>query len=149
MVYVFMQEDIGLHLQDKESQADIVCCLHHLQVSVNYCFWMFLLPGMYSLMTLHTYICAPVQKLKNKETAEHETSMMSFCSFALRQRTKQRDCYITSHLCWNQEVIFSVLPLTHLLYGMHNKFKTFFTSLQNVMYTFDHIFAFMVSFPRY
>lgn len=30
--YIFLQEDINLHLQDKENQADIVCCMHHLQV---------------------------------------------------------------------------------------------------------------------
>lgn len=35
MVYIFVQEDIDSFWKDKEKQADVVFCMHNLQVSCS------------------------------------------------------------------------------------------------------------------
>ena len=43
---------------------------------------------------------------------------ISTCSCALKPRREQGNFYKMCHVCWNRGVIFSVLLLTHLQYGM-------------------------------
>jgi hypothetical protein len=79
------QENIEMHFQEKTNQADVVCCLQHLQVLE------YQIPNLRSIYT---------------------------CSCASKLRREQGNFYKMCRRCWNWGVIFLVLLLTHLQYGM-------------------------------
>lgn len=96
-----MQEDLKTHLQDKDNQADIVFCMHNLQVLYLSC----------SFPCVITYQwCLYLLKTPNKH-------LVFACSCVLKVKKKQGNYCIMFHLCWNLVVIFLVSQLTHLLYG--------------------------------